>query len=250
MREVFGPGIIGCLLLATVFCMPGCVMPSRESLKEQGWNPTTAAGSATSEAAGRTALIKPFIPPGTHDSAGEGAVSMGSGSKTDPPAAAPQLTAAQEAPPAETPLTVPLQPTPRPVRWQAPPEPQDGSQLPPALPDSSQVTRVPDRSAPDVAPRKEAPESSPAAGQVFPPPPSSRPRANHSAKSSGGANHRTRAACQAGAPRPIGPAPRARGSKIRIAGMGGPESQGRGVQDCKKVPWCEKREDLLFREDR
>jgi hypothetical protein len=131
-------------------------MPSRESLKEPGWNHTTTAGTATEGAVGRTALIKPFIPPDSQDTSGASAVPTGSGLRTDPAATPPQLTAAQEAPPAEAPLTVPLQPTPRPVRWQEPTEQQGGFQEPSAVPGAAQVVPVPEeRPVPDVAQRTE-----------------------------------------------------------------------------------------------
>ncbi len=178
MREVLGPGYIGCLVLAVVICMAGCVMPSRESLKEPGWNPTTGAGTTTDGGAGRAALIKPFIPPDRHGSPGVGAVSTDSGPRTDSASAAPQLSVSQEAAPVEAPLSVPLQPAARPVRWQEPSdEPMPGFQQPSAVPEASPVAPVRVRSVPDVATRAEGPDNSLATIETSPPPSFSHPAA-------------------------------------------------------------------------
>jgi hypothetical protein len=182
MREVLGSGTIGCLLLAVGFCtLAGCVLPSRETLKEPGWHPATSAGTTSNREPGRTALIKPFIPPESNESSRQGLEDPAPGPALDAPHAAPQGNAAKETPVEEVPLNVPLPPAPYPVKWQQPPEGQPAGTQRQADTQASQVAAAPDGPMSGMAKRTDAREDTLVKAEIppSPPPPSTVPQAQN-----------------------------------------------------------------------
>ena len=91
MRVVSGLAHIGCVLFAIVLSSQfGCVMPSRESLKEPGWQPTVGQVRTTRGDLKAGPLIKPFIPPENAGSGENIPVGMGTAPQIEPPVAARQ----------------------------------------------------------------------------------------------------------------------------------------------------------------
>jgi hypothetical protein len=104
MRKVFSRAQVGWLVLALLTgALTGCLVPSRESVKEPGWPATNAEGIRPTVSPSAPKLIKPVIPPETGESVG--ADDMDS---EPPPSPVSPLNAPTSA---ETPAVVPSQPS-------------------------------------------------------------------------------------------------------------------------------------------
>jgi hypothetical protein len=139
MREVSRSRCVGSLFVAVAICsLVGCVMPSRESLKEPTWGPGSGRGPTTGGGLPRTSLIKPFIPPDKPESVQQGPLQTSSGMRGQSPVAMSQEPMQQRGSNEDATANTSPQPVPpQPIRWHAPPQDQT-SYVRPAIEPSSQ----------------------------------------------------------------------------------------------------------------
>jgi hypothetical protein len=92
LQKVLSWGQSGLMTLALLVCtLTGCLVPSREAVKDPGWSTTGTETTETERAPEGQGLIKPFIPPDTPESEEKRAVDS---PPPPPPDASPSLPAA------------------------------------------------------------------------------------------------------------------------------------------------------------
>lgn len=179
MREVSRSGCVGSLLAAVAICsLVGCVMPSRESLKEPAWPPSTGRGPTGGGGLQRTTLIKPFIPGDKPETVQQLTSEMPSGTQDRLPAAEPQNPAQQPGVQTDVAAQATVNPVPRPIRWHDPTQDQATYARPAVQTPSPQFPSAADPAREGLEQRSDAPaQSAPAAeappASLAPTPPAS-----------------------------------------------------------------------------